>query len=398
MQQTLSSGQESSGQLTFWLPARRVRISASREEELDWMETVARSRCDLLNLFLHYGPSGCCSRTSLACLAPFRTLRQTRFRRRTVWTLGANGQLTTNISLTKEVISDTSWPRFQTSGIQTSPGRCWTLSISDWRNGASVCSLSQVLEAGEVPQRYYLTAKACKGILRRAEKRGKTLPEDLARALRAVAGLEPISSVGGGLIPETAHALNATADTLRSNPGPGSNSLGGVIPILEAGARTGVSTDDPRAGIGIGEPGDPMFSLQRGKQHAIAFDETQITSKTNRCNPQPGNPSHPLSSSARPPAIAQTLTAGMYVGGGATAGENPGVRNVFPMRAGMAVRRLTPMECERLQGFPDGYTDVEHRGKRAADGPRYKALGNSMPVPVIAWIGERIRMVEGMNT
>ena len=55
-----------------------------------------------------------------------------------------------------------------------------------------------------------------------------------------------------------------------------------------------------------------------------------------------------------------------------------------------AVRRLTPRECERLQGFPDDWTLVEHRGKPAADGPRYRALGNSMAVPVIRWIGRRI--------
>lgn len=58
------------------------------------------------------------------------------------------------------------------------------------------------------------------------------------------------------------------------------------------------------------------------------------------------------------------------------------------------VRRLTPTECERLQGFPDGYTAIPYRGKPAADGPRYKALGNSMAVPVMRWIGERIQMVE----
>jgi len=62
--------------------------------------------------------------------------------------------------------------------------------------------------------------------------------------------------------------------------------------------------------------------------------------------------------------------------------------------AAMAVRRLTPRECERLQGFPDDYTLVEYRGKLAADGPRYRALGNSMAVPVVRWIGERIVAVE----
>jgi site-specific DNA-cytosine methylase len=56
----------------------------------------------------------------------------------------------------------------------------------------------------------------------------------------------------------------------------------------------------------------------------------------------------------------------------------------------MAVRRLTPKECERLQGFPDGYTDIRPKGKDTPDGSRYKALGNSWAVPVVAWIGKRI--------
>lgn len=66
-------------------------------------------------------------------------------------------------------------------------------------------------------------------------------------------------------------------------------------------------------------------------------------------------------------------------------------------RASMAVRRLTPVECERLQGFPDHYTDIKPKGKPTPDGPRYKALGNSWAVPVARWIGERIMMVEAMK-
>jgi DNA (cytosine-5)-methyltransferase 1 len=65
----------------------------------------------------------------------------------------------------------------------------------------------------------------------------------------------------------------------------------------------------------------------------------------------------------------------------------------------MAIRRLTPKECERLQGFPDGWTLIPYRGKPAdqcPDGPRYKACGNSMAVPVMRWIGERIQMVEDL--
>ena len=66
---------------------------------------------------------------------------------------------------------------------------------------------------------------------------------------------------------------------------------------------------------------------------------------------------------------------------------------------GMAVRRLTPRECERLQGFPDGYTAIPWRGKLAGqcpDGPRYKALGNSWAVPNVAWIGRRIDAVHAV--
>lgn len=64
---------------------------------------------------------------------------------------------------------------------------------------------------------------------------------------------------------------------------------------------------------------------------------------------------------------------------------------------GWAVRRLTPRECERLQGFPDDFTNVPWRGRETApDGPRYKALGNSMAVNVMAWIGMRIDLMEGL--
>jgi len=62
-----------------------------------------------------------------------------------------------------------------------------------------------------------------------------------------------------------------------------------------------------------------------------------------------------------------------------------------------SVRRLTPRECERLQGVPDDFTKIEWRGKPASqcpDGPRYKAIGNSMAVNVMRWIGVRIQMIE----
>jgi DNA (cytosine-5)-methyltransferase 1 len=81
----------------------------------------------------------------------------------------------------------------------------------------------------------------------------------------------------------------------------------------------------------------------------------------------------------------------------ATLDANKGSRRMEGVMAAMAVRRLTPRECERLQGFPDDYTLVEYRKKPAADGPRYRALGNSMAVPVMRWIGERIKAVDELR-
>jgi DNA (cytosine-5)-methyltransferase 1 len=101
--------------------------------------------------------------------------------------------------------------------------------------------------------------------------------------------------------------------------------------------------------------------------HAVAqpipFDTTQLTSPSNYSSPKPGDPCHPLAAGAHIPAVATS----------------------------MQVRRLTPVECERLQGFPDNHTNIPWRKKaEAPDGPRYKALGNSMAVPVMRWIGKRI--------
>jgi DNA (cytosine-5)-methyltransferase 1 len=137
---------------------------------------------------------------------------------------------------------------------------------------------------------------------------------------------------------------------------------------------------------------------------ALPFDTTQITSKANRSNPQPGDPCHPLAAGAHAPAVAFTCSEQSN----AFAWE----RDVYPtldahpqsdtsniqkgIRQGWAVRRLTPTECERLQGFPDGYSAVTYRGKPAADGPRYKALGNSMAVNVMRWIGHRIALVNSI--
>jgi DNA (cytosine-5)-methyltransferase 1 len=98
-----------------------------------------------------------------------------------------------------------------------------------------------------------------------------------------------------------------------------------------------------------------------------------------------------------PVAFTQNSRSEVRVIGGGVVGAlaaEPGAQQQNYIQSAMQVRRLTPRECERLQGFPDDYTAVPHRSKPAADGPRYKALGNSWAVPCARWIGQRINAVE----
>lgn len=96
--------------------------------------------------------------------------------------------------------------------------------------------------------------------------------------------------------------------------------------------------------------------------------------------------------------VSGTVTSAYGTGGGNV--PITLVQGDTPLIKTNSVRRLTPKECERLQGFPDNYTQIPYRKKDAEncpDSPRYKAMGNSMAVPVMKWIGERIEMVEALN-
>jgi DNA (cytosine-5)-methyltransferase 1 len=129
----------------------------------------------------------------------------------------------------------------------------------------------------------------------------------------------------------------------------------------------------------------------------LVYDTTNITSPQNGSNPKPGDPCFTLAKGQHPPLLTQPVAPTL------TASNDPSrspqsteVTNQVAAvhAASMAVRRLTPVECERLQGFPDNYTNITWRKQpESPDGPRYKALGNSMAVPVMAWIGRRIANV-----
>lgn len=174
-----------------------------------------------------------------------------------------------------------------------------------------------------------------------------------------------------------------------------------------AGARDGNIADvSPTVAAkwskGTGGPsGDEVQNLVPDVE-PTPFDTTQITHPANRSQPQPGDPCHPLARGAHahavafqwPVDVADPITANKGATYSHEGSHNFRMHNVVP--ATMAVRRLTPRECERLQGFHDDWTAITYRGKPAPDGPRYKALGNSMATNVMRWIGLRIQQAEAV--
>lgn len=123
----------------------------------------------------------------------------------------------------------------------------------------------------------------------------------------------------------------------------------------------------------FGNPHDPMFALDTKHVHAVAPLDLRHLLRDDASFGGLGLPNEPVGS----------LTCGM------TGGGNP--LAMAPLSPPLYPRRLTPLECERLQGFPDGWTDVRFQGKPARDTLRYRALGNSMAVPVMRWLAEGIR-------
>ncbi len=148
-------------QSTFWPEAHLASLSPSPEGERGWMTRVATSPLSLLDLLIDSGPYGWCGRTSPV----FCRLKEDR-------RLEPSSECWSNAGM-------------------GSPTEFLTLNILEYPSDGVASSLSDILETGELPQRYWLSPRACRGILRRAEKRGKTLPPPLAHALMAVAAHHP---------------------------------------------------------------------------------------------------------------------------------------------------------------------------------------------------------------
>ena len=214
-------------------------------------------------------------------------------------------------------------------------------------------SLREILEP-EVDPRFDLSAKACEGILRRAERRGRKLPPALESALRGVVeGTGRIESYVPEEIAGTVqahHARNAPDDALV---------------VRESHARE----------VDCARCVDSQGSFASGQGGTVVCHETGV-------------------GWWKQDDAAGTLRA---------EGEDRPSRPSHVVRSSSKVRRLTPRECERLQGLPDDWTRIPWKVRKTPSGaeetpdsPRYRAVGNSVAVPVLEAIGRRLAAWEGM--
>lgn len=254
--------------------------------------------------------------------------------------------------------------------------------LGDWRRAAAVLFEPESLrrnpppsrEAGQVAPTVPSRSSAGGGLGTDFDCDGRALPMTVGSLCAdshpgAYSGQDAYT---GRLIPATAHSLRGEGFDA------GEDGTGRGTPLVAAPLTAGSNPNSNAAG------------RRREDDHNIVacFDETQITSRENRSSARADTAA--LAANARPPTLAFANTAGATNLGISETGETPPIttRNGDPgnVMVGMAARRLTPLECERLQGFPDGYTDIPG----ASDSARYKALGNSMAVPVMRWIGKRL--------
>lgn len=223
--------------------------------------------------------------------------------------------------------------------------------LGDWRRAAAVLFDAESLRGNPPPGRKAeagIAGKSARSVALRGRDGGGTaeLGHDVAHALRA--------SQGGG---DKAYALISVCPTLNA----GGNSTGG-------NRQPGTSVDTAESLIAMAHgQGGAEIAVSGESPTLICNHEAPIVSFHGSQDPDvSGDVTHPC-------------------------GRNQGQETC--VLVGSSVRRLMPIECERLQGFPDGYTAIPG----AKDGPRYKAIGNSMAVNVMRWIGWRIQLAESIN-
>lgn len=325
-------------------------------------------------------------------------------------------------------------------------GPCWeydppwlgppgTLNTSECPSGGADVSLSQILQA-EVPSKYSLSKKACLGILRRARRRGKPLPRLLELALRMQAGIPVTEAMEQP--PPLAFHINQRDEAI---------DLEGVAGALmaicnmqmqafitrpasmrSAGFCAGAGSSAGSIGYQVeaaptlkGTPGGNMtpsvlcLNDQGGDIMACSGD----ISGTLRAQEHGHQPlifeNHGVDARYRGPlSVSPTLPARMGTGGNNTSlildvagldcrnGQENGdlsgtlqtgtaLNSLHPVRVGWLIRRLTPTEAERLQGYPDDWTNISG----ASDSARYRALGNSVAIPCVERIMRGVAVILG---
>lgn len=342
----------------------------------------------------------------------------------------------------------------QFAGVPQRRRRVFVVGHSgDWRRAAAVLLERESMSGNPAPSRKAgqgitfdvapSIGASGRGFARTGESRGPDClipewPAEVAPTLNAHFGdkfgyEDQHAMNGAGLFVLAADLRNVTSPWNRSNPQPGDpchtlhkpgdtviafkashftrgkdGAPADVVPPLSADADKGdqdtlvLAFSSKDHGADAGEIAPTLRSMGHDGSHANGGGQVAIAFNA-RQDPINGPINGPIDTDPMTSAVA---FESRYVRNGrgapsdlvpplkAQSGQS-GKGDAAPLVAtAMHVRRITPTEAERLMGFPDGWTNVHHRGKPAADGPRYKALGNSMGVPEIAWIGRRIELVD----
>ncbi|NPC89229.1 hypothetical protein HNH97_09970 [Gluconacetobacter entanii] len=280
---------------------------------------------------------------------------------------------------------------------EQSHGVCWTLNISAWPNDASVCSLWQVLWGGADPTAILFEPESLPGNPAPRRGTGENIAPTVARG-----------SPGGRV-----YGLDAdTVESLQVHPVAfGGGNCSGPIDVARSLLTSGLHQDfetetfithtlrgegfdASEDGTGRGTPLVPVaFDCKASGQNGFGVGDIASTMRAmGHAGSYSNGGGHlavmqPLSVALRGRDGGSQIEVGDDVAHTLRASQGGSDK---PHVLTSAVRRLMPVECERLQGFADDHTDVPNGNRPAADGPRYKALGNSMPVPVLHWILTRV--------
>ena len=253
--------------------------------------------------------------------------------------------------------------------------------LGDWRPAAAVLFESESLQRDSKPSR---------------AKRQET-PTDAQGSVRA-------TGFAGNVESQVAACLKTSCDDYSRADGFNTviEQVAQPIPINTMTVMGRPSDElNPRMGIGIGNPNDPCPTLTKAHHHAVA-QPIAVDTYNYTTNEHTTQTIRSQSDTEHIGAVLQPKVFDWQSGGDARGLNLKDTAQLQRCQTPallqtMAIRRLTPKECERLQGFPDDWTKIPYRNKSAdqcPDGPRYKACGNSMAVPVMRWIGTRIQMIE----